>query len=264
VVASICSITQLLHGDATAVAMAPVAQQFRTVITRLQALVWPPVCAACGNSIEPDTGELCAGCAREMAAYVGASYCLGCGEERPLELLIDHRCGHCREQGSKFMAFIRVGPYDGPLRSLILQFKHRKTLDRLLGGWMSDAFGRWDIQPSVDIWTGVPSPFLRRMQRGFQPTQLLAREIARRTSRPFKPVLAMARYVPPFHHGMSPTLRRKAIQGAFRTISPADIDGRVIGLVDDVCTTGATLDEGRRILRKAGAKGVVAVVLARR
>lgn len=178
-------------------------------------------------------------------------------------MLIDNRCGYCREQGSKFKAFVRVGPYAGPIRSLILQFKHRKTLDRLLGGWMSDAYVRWSIQPSVDIWTGVPSPFLRRLQRGFQPTQLLAREIARHTGRPCRPLLAMARYVPPFHHGMTATHRRDAIHGAFRAVAPTEIEGRVIGLIDDVTTTGATLDEGRRTLRKAGAKGVVAVVIAR-
>lgn len=244
--------------------MASAPAQFRTAFTRLQALVWPPVCAACGKPITPETGELCMRCAGALAAQVGESYCLGCGEGRPWELLVDNRCGHCRNEGSKFKAFVRVGPYAGPIRSLVLQFKHRKTLDRLLGGWMADAYARWNIQPAVDIWAGVPSPFLRRMQRGFQPTQLLAREIARRTGRPYKQLLAMARYVAPFHHGMLPTQRRDAIHDAFRAVAPEEIEGRVIGLIDDVSTTGATLDEARRTLRKARAKGVVAVVIAKR
>lgn len=243
--------------------MAPAISKFRTAFSRLQALAWPPVCAACGHAIAPETGELCVACANELAAQVGESYCLGCGEGRPWEMLIDNRCGHCREQGSKFKAFVRVGPYSGPIRSLILQFKHRKTFDRLLGGWMADAYTRWNIQPNVDIWTGVPSPLLRRLQRGFQPTHLLAREIAQRTSRPYRPLLAMARYVPPFHHGMTPTHRRDAIRGAFRAVAPIEIEGRVIGIIDDVTTTGVTLDEARRTLRKAGAKGVVAVVIAK-
>lgn len=243
--------------------MAPSTAHFRATFARLRSLVWPPVCAACGVPITPDEGEMCSGCAGSLAALVGASYCLGCGADRPWQMLVDNRCGRCREEGSKFKAFIRVGPYAGPLRSLILQFKHRKTLDQLLGGWMADAYMRWDIQPHVDIWSGVPSPIRRRLRRGFQPTQLLAREIARRTHRPNKPLLAMARYVPPFHHGMLPTQRRSAIRGAFRAAAPSEIEGRVVGLIDDVSTTGVTLDEARRTLRKAKARGVVAVVLAK-
>jgi len=237
--------------------------RLRGISSGLRALIWPPVCAACGESIEPAGGDVCDACARALAAMVGESYCLGCGQDRPAELLVDHRCGRCRSDAPAFDAFIRVGPYAGPLRSLILQFKRRMTCDRLLAGWMTAAISRWNIQSVVDIWTPIPSPLVRRLQRGFQPTLLLAREIARRTDRPAESLLAMARHVPRFHYGMSQTQRHSAIAGAFKVASPDCVKGRVIGVVDDVMTTGATLFEARRMLRKAGAKGVVAVVLAK-
>lgn len=246
------------------------SDSWRVALSRLQAmparlrtLIWPPVCAACGQSIKSDAGELCDACACAMAGLVGESFCLGCGEPRPWQLLVDDRCGACRTSKPPFHAFVRVGPYAGPLQSLILQFKRRMTLDRLLGGWMADAVTRRGIATQIDIWTPVPSPLLRRVQRGFQPTRLLASELARRTGRPVASLLAMARHVPRFHHGMSATRRKEAIHGAFRVVSSQRVDGRIVGLVDDVTTTGATLREARRMLIGAGAKGVVAVVLAK-
>lgn len=136
-------------------------------------------------------------------------------------------------------------------------------LDRFLGGLLADAVqGRFDPQ-GIDCLVPIPSHWRRRLRRGYQPTQLLARMIALRCRRRLAPMLRMTRNVRPFHHGMSASERMDAIAGAFRLARGVDVAGMRICLVDDVTTTGATLAEAKRVLRRAGARWVAAAVLAK-
>jgi orotate phosphoribosyltransferase len=78
-----------------------------------------------------------------------------------------------------------------------------------------------------------------------------------------EPLLKVTRFVPPLHHSMSPTQRESVVHGAFALAAGSRIAGRTIGIIDDVSTTGATLLEAARVLRRARAKSVVAAVLAK-
>jgi len=239
------------------------AGTIRSAARRASRLVWPATCPACETVLHPIDAGLCSACSASLALSVGAHYCRHCGREPGPHLLMDDACTDCRSKRRLFRNFVKVGRYQGPLRSLILKFKRHYMLDGLLGGLLSAAIvGRFD-PTGVDAWTPIPSHWRRRWHRGFHPTDLLARRAIRGFPGSLEPLLRVTRDVPPFHHGMTPTERTRVVHGAFALACGARVHGMRIGLIDDVCTTGATLAEARRILRLSGAKVVVVAVLAK-
>lgn len=232
---------------------------------RLADLILPRTCAACGNSTEPQSPDLCTACAAEVMLTVGGDYCRTCGTDRAPHLMIDGRCTACRQgkSGPRFERFVRVGRYEGALRLLILRFKREWILEKMLGRLLADAIQAHIDPDDIDLWVPVPSHWRRRLVRGFHPTaMLLARAVGRRKARA-GPKLEMTRFVPPLKAGMTATQRAAAVKGAFRVPRRLDLTGRSICLVDDVTTTGATLAEAKRALRKAGARRIYAAVLAK-
>jgi ComF family protein len=233
---------------------------------RLAELIVPRVCANCGSAIPCESGELCLRCWDDLQQVIAASYCRTCGDDRAAYLLPEGQCTRCRLRtgGRRWDGFIKVGRYDGVLKSLILRFKHRFILDRLLGELLSHAILSRLDSASVDHWVPIPAHWRRRLLVGFQPTALLARSAVRPLGRRFEPVLAATRYVPPFHlrEGMSAADRAEAVKGAFRPAGGCSLEGRTVCLIDDVTTTGATLREARRVVLEAGAQRVFAAVLA--
>jgi predicted amidophosphoribosyltransferase len=233
----------------------------------VQAVLFPPVCAACGTATLDSADALCLSCWEELSLVIGHAYCMSCGEDRQDYLLTDGQCTKCRigDTPYRFDGFARVGRYDGTLRQLILSFKRRFVLDGLLGKLLGDAIlGRFE-PGDVDYWVPVPAHWRRRLRVGFQPTWLLACAATKRWGGRVEPVLAAKRYVRPFHTrvGLSAQARAEAIRGVFRACGGWDLRGKTVCVVDDVTTTGATLREARGVLRKAGAKKVLAAVLAK-
>jgi ComF family protein len=114
-----------------------------------------------------------------------------------------------------------------------------------------------------DLVLPVPLHPRRLRWRGFNQSALLARAIAARAERPVDVwTLARARPTPP-QVGLGEADRRRNVSGAFVVRQPAVVRGRTILLIDDVMTTGATVDECARVLRRAGAQWVDVLVVAR-
>ena len=254
----------------TAAAWGPVSGMNTAIKTRLRRLgrslaevLVPDACAACDGTPASAGMSLCANCQTDLLKSVGGQRCATCGNRTGAHLLVEGRCTPCRSKPRVFRGFVCVGTYDGTLKRLVLRFKRVMVLDELLGGLMNGAIVGATDRLNVDCWVPIPSHWLRRARRGFQPTALLARKIARGGVGSVDHVLAAARYVPPFHYGMSLQEREEAIRGAFRLRRGHSVEGRRVALIDDVSTTGATLREARRVIRKGGAKEVFAVVAAR-
>lgn len=244
------------------------AHPVNRIAGRAADLVVPRLCAGCGAPVGLDGAPWCAGCARELAALVGGDYCRACGEDANPHLLIDRRCGACRLRTTgrlRFEQFVRAGRYAGALRVMILRFKREFVLEDLLGHMLADAIQAALDPREVDLWIPVPSHWLRRLRRGFQPSFLLTRRAVRRWGGRAEPALVMTRYVREFHvaQALSRQQRAKAIAGAFRLSARASVAGRTVCLVDDVTNTGATLAEAKRALRAAGAGRLFAAVLAK-
>ncbi len=229
--------------------------------------ITPPVCAACDQLLQHGDRHLCHLCWRDLHRACSISYCRRCGDTRGPHLLIDSFCSNCRARTPgvrDFDGFSCVGAYEGPLREITLRFKQRFTYDALLGELLNASLDASTFADKVDIWIPIPSHWLRRIRRGFQPTALLADLVARRRQGNLQPVLRMARMIPEFHRiRITPSARHRVIQGAFAVTAPSTIAGKAVCLIDDVSTTGATLREATHTLKRAGAARVFVATLAR-
>jgi len=165
----------------------------------------------------------------------------------------------CRSGRRGFDEAFCYGAYEGTLRKLIHLFKYQgmRGLARPLGGLLAGAVPR-DRQ--FDAVAAVPLHWRRRWQRGFNQSELLGRAFARRRG---IPVLCLLRRgtATRVQAGLSNAQRRENVAGAF--VARRRVPGMRILLVDDVMTTGATVGACARALKKAGARSVSVLTLAR-
>jgi len=158
-----------------------------------------------------------------------------------------------------------VGPYEGTLRTILHAFKYegRRTLAGPLGRMLREAGG--DLLDGASCAVPVPLHAWRRIERGFNQSADLAHTL----DLPVVHALWRTRRTPP-QTSLSRAGRRRNVRGAF-AVSPLlrrrtvdlRLTGQVVVLVDDVRTTGATLEACARTLRRAGAAGVRALTVAR-
>lgn len=114
-----------------------------------------------------------------------------------------------------------------------------------------------------DVITWVPLGRKRLRKRGYDQARLLAEALAKQLEIPCERLLLKCADNPPQSGTGSPEKRRKNVSGVYRVCDPALVKGRRILLVDDIVTTGATLSEASRVLKAAGARGIVAATVAR-
>ncbi len=173
----------------------------------------------------------------------------------------DGICALCRLGLTEYAGAWSYGLFEGPLARLIHLFKYQKisTLDRPLAGLLLRG-----LPPNLRFDVAVPVPLFwwKRMQRGFNQSELLARELSRRSGIPFGDFLRRTRHTPS-QTGLSATARRQNVAGAFAVKPGTVLKGQRVLLIDDVLTTGATLAAASRALKQAGAARVTVLTLAR-
>jgi ComF family protein len=178
---------------------------------------------------------------------------------------LQHGCTHCRGLTLHFEQAVRLGPYEGALREVVLRLKHAP------GALLAELLGeRWAVwcEPRLralqaDVVVPVPLHWLRRFRRGYNQSEALARSLAQHLGLPCRPGWLRRIRNTPHQTGRSPSGRRSNVQDAFRARPRAALHGRTVLLIDDVLTTGSTCSEAAKALRKAGAARVVVAVLAR-
>lgn len=228
-------------------------------------------CQACGAAFRggdprgPESGRLlCADC-RELLAPRLAGFCPGCGLTFADARAEPYLCGPCRSAPRPWRNFAWHGPYEGLLGELLRTFKFnsRLGLARLLGALAREAWERAEaVGPAPDLAVPVPLHPRRLAERGYNQSLLLARGLAALPGLALDPAaLVRTRDTPP-QARLAGAERRENIRGAFAA-DPARVDGRGALLVDDVMTTGGTLEEACLALLRAGARSVDVLVLAR-
>ena len=152
---------------------------------------------------------------------------------------------------------------DGPARRLVhrLKYSDRAELARPIGRWMARAGA--ELLADADLLVPVPLHPLRLWRRRFNQAAALAREISQETGVTCDPGALRRVKATKSQVGLSRNQRAENVQGAFRVAEGADLKGRKIVLVDDVLTSGATLNAASRILLRAGVARVDALVFAR-
>jgi competence protein ComFC len=155
--------------------------------------------------------------------------------------------------------------YEGSLVRAILLLKFERI--EPLGVWFADrlaeAVGNEKDVLRADVVVPVPLHRERERERGYNQAALLSKPLAKRLRLPHKAVLLMRTRARPDKRILSLEERWESVRGAFATRPGSQVDNQRVLLVDDVLTTGATLDACARALREAGAKSVVGLTIAR-
>jgi len=223
---------------------------------------------------------ICRKCWKGFRAWTGP-LCLGCGLPFPSERTFESSealCAECRRQEYAFDLARSFGLYSGNLRAAILQLKfhRRERLGRKLGELLCPLWSsiRAPDLENPPILVPVPLHHHRQRQRGYNQAELLARGLAKglahradgpataKTLRVESHCLRRLRPTLP-QTGLDPRARRDNVRGVFAVASPKRIYQRTVLLVDDVMTTGATLSACAEVLRRAGARRVLVLTLAR-
>ncbi len=224
-------------------------------------IVLPPQCLACGATVEePDA--LCGRCWGGIT-FFAPPWCAGCGLPFPHPSGEDAVCADCARERRAWDRARAVLRYDKSSRRLILGLKHadHTHVAGAFGQWMHRAGG--EVLSGADLVVPVPLHWTRLAQRRYNQAALLAHAIRSAGGPPVAADWLIRRRRTPSQGHLGPGARERNVRGAFGIRPGRDFAGKRIVVIDDVMTTGATVDECARVLKRAGAAFVGVLTLAR-
>ena len=216
-------------------------------------LLYPPRCVACSQ-----TGSwFCAACQASVES-VPQPICPQCG--RPV--LTARLCSQCRTRPLQLDGIRSVAIHDGALRQAVhhLKYRHRHELAVILGQMLATYWQSVDLV--ADVVLPVPLHVSRHKERGYNQAGLLARALAKHAHLTLNETQLIRTRATAPQVELGAKARKLNVQDAFSWTGDK-LDGICILLIDDVCTTGATLEACALPLRQAGAESVWALTLAR-
>jgi ComF family protein len=235
----------------------------RFLTERLLQFLLPPQCPCCEKFLEEGQQGICPDCLSEIH-WIEPPFCSVCGIPFVSREVESHPCGACLSKRKYFTMARALGSYEGSLQEAIHRWKYQgKTyLSPFLGEWMAEGLNRyWDPNLFALI-IPVPLHKKRLRERGFNQALLLVKELSRRTGIPYrKRILRKKRPTIP-QVNLSGVEREKGVRGTFHIIGREELEGKSILLVDDVYTTGATVNECSKVLLAGGAERVDVLTLA--
>jgi ComF family protein len=231
---------------------------------RLLDFIFPPLCAACRTPVSA-AHNLCGACWGRIA-FLSEPLCESCGFPFEFDAGPGTLCAGCRQRLPAFDKARALMRYDDASRNPILALKRADRLD------LVPAFARWIERPgrelldAADLIVPVPLHRERLWNRRFNQSALIASALGRIADKPVDClVLRRVRKTPSQGEMPSASARRRNMQGAFRAdgVGANRIAGKTVLLIDDVFTTGATVEACARALKRAGAVRVLVLALAR-
>ncbi len=238
----------------------------QNTFTGLLDILYPRHCFACNKNLhEEENIYICKICL-ENIKKIEPRRCNKCGFELGPGITSSKKgCPECENANLRFERSFFVSDYKGPLKDLIHQYKYNKheCLAKPLGDLLINMLSHKDIIPEIDVVVPVPLHWKKRLERGFNQSELMAKRICKKLSLPIstnnlrriKNTLSQTQLLR--------TQRQKNVSGAFKVKQPEVFYKKQVFLVDDVLTTGITASECARNLRSAGAKKVHFLGLAR-
>jgi ComF family protein len=224
----------------------------------LRDLVYPPVCAICGS---PEENLLCTTC-MEQLEKIQQPCCLVCGAPASVPV---GECHECRNRDFFFEKARAYGLYEGKLREMIKKFKFKgvRGLQALLASFIYQTYKEFFGNERFDFLEFVPLSRKRLLERGFNQSELLARSLSLQTAIPLSGALVKMRETPDQTRVDNYEERQGNVKDAFALKDGRATRDKSILLIDDVYTTGATVNECAAALKRGGAYRVCVLTLAR-
>jgi len=232
------------------------------LIRSLVDLVYPPRCGLCQSHLSASQERFCPDCLARFGAERAEDACPTCAAQvAPFEVRQD-QCRRCRELSLHVLGTVRAGPYGAAHGQLLRDYKFhgREELEPILGEWLSNAVAAAPWFERIEAVVSVPTHWLRRLSRPHHAADRLAAFCASRIERPYLPMLRRTR-AGPHQLGLSYTERAENVRGAFALREGVGIRQARLLLIDDVRTTGATIEECAKVLRRAGTSEIYAAVV---
>lgn len=203
-------------------------------------LLFPPRCVLCHRFLPNSKETVCNNCAKKVLSQYPSL-----------------------RQGRNFLTCVSPLRYEEPVRGSIHRYKfgNRSFYADVYAPWITAAVCA-ELGDSFDLITWVPVSAKRYRQRGYDQAQLLAEHMGNLLHKPVCSCLWKRWDNPPQSGLLHPGERKKNVRGKYMPLHPEQFEGRRLLLVDDVITTGETMEECSRVLRRAGAEQIVCATLA--
>ena len=235
------------------------------VSNALLSLAYPSACRGCDAALDPSSGDhFCGTC---LAEFFDSPHgrCPRCAASLAPGLAPAKRCLSCRETFQHIEGSVCVADFTGKLMELVHAFKYgrQRSLGRSLSGLLAQVVRQAPWRRRIDAVVAVPLTWRKFVKRGFNQSEVLATAAAKALGKPcaFRALRHRARMP---QVGLSKRRRIENVRDTFTAPRARSLVGRRVLLVDDVATTGATLSECARVLKRdVGAAGIYAAVLAR-
>ncbi len=228
-------------------------------------LLFPRACAGCGCADPEAHRWFCWDC-RATVAFVQPPFCRRCGKPTPGPFDADYECHDCTHRRIRFDAARSVARDQGPPAEAVRALKYRghTWLAPDLADWMAESARAHYGDRAIDGICAVPLHAARRRARGFNQSALLGAALARRLGLEWHGACVRRIRRTRSQTRLTAEQRASNVRGAFRARSRRWLDGRRLLLVDDVMTTGATVDACAAALKAGGAARVWGLTLVRR
>ena len=247
--------------------------------------IFPPQCIACEQQLFDDDDlsaateqkdpifmtllqekQWCDDCLSQVRAPLEPR-CQTCGALTPIHKSYRGRCRLCFDKRFHFSQSVCVNNYGGLIRELVIRMKGRKDdcLAFRLGALLGYEMERLELIEQVDVVTPVPMHWLKRLRTGFQASELICQRVSTLTNIPQSQWLLKSCRLTKKQGMLSGAKRIENVKDAFAVdaLAVEKIQGKTVALIDDVMTSGATVNQCARVLKQSGAKEVVVAVVAR-
>ncbi len=223
----------------------------------------PNQCPCCDRFLSENEKGICKDCLSGIK-WIEPPFCSICGLPFLSRNIENHPCSDCMSKKRYFTIARSIGFYEGTLRMAIHQWKYegKDSLTPFFVKWIKEGLYRYWPSPFFDLIIPVPLHKSRLRHRGFNQALLLVKQLSKLTGIPYgKRVLIKKRPSTP-QVDLGLTEREKVLKGSFEVAKKEGVEGKRILLIDDVYTTGATVNECSKALIREGAKSVDVLTLA--
>ncbi len=227
--------------------------KYGNILETLTDIVFPKICPICARAVPLGAGSICPECSGKLT-FVREPYCMRCS--KPVDEDEEY-CRDCRERAHIYDEGCAALIYDEYMSKSIYRFKYNGKTEyaRFYADVMTDVLGdrirRWDPDAIIP----VPIHKSKLKKRGYNQAQLLAKELSKRLSIPVKSDIVTRQSATKVQKNLSAVARQNNLKKAFKVI-PNSVQLSSVLVVDDIYTTGATIDAVARCLKEAGVEKV--------